>query len=779
MSIEITEARVKGKVARVKFVGPARFGGTYYAVVHLEGNITAKGAIDFVPSNGMTLSLEGHFDGKDFKFIDVERYIDTSETSIRDLLIEIPGVGKSAIKKLTAKIGTGKEALDSLFDDPEILRTVIRSKKTADGAIEHVRSLDPGREQVRFDLLEMFRAAQITRAPSAVRRLVREYGRRAPSVIRQNPYILCDLIHIGFGTADKFAKSLGVPDNDPERHRAGLTEALRTIEDDGHTWASRAAVVNIAAKLLGVPLAEKTTATGLITIFNHPSLAATERCFARKETHRAEHTVARRLRTIVATAQPLEFDPLEHAAAARLADEQRDAVRLFATRGVGLLTGLPGTGKTTTVSALVAALEDEEIGVTLVCPTGKAANALNSKLAGTCRSRATTIHRALDPIPPKGLGSVNVKRELIGDFVFGRGPSHPLDCAVLVIDEISMVDISLLAALLEAVKPGTRVLFVGDPDQLPSIRPGAVLRDMIDSGTLPMVALREIRRADAASTSVRLCHAIHDGTLVAPDRDIVLPAANWVHLPARGPDEVAETIEGIYRGQVLPRLAEQFDRADDFLTLVPYRAGKVISADLMNARLRRIVNAQAPRGSGTPQASRCLSGDDVPFDPDDRVMCVKNRWLKRHMFTCTWVPADCDDVLIANGDCGKVVAVDEQAKKFIVAFDLVGTIGVPFKNHCLEHAYSVTIHKAQGSSVKVAIVPVLDEFGRSSAAGLGQPSFWSRELFYTAVSRTADVLVTVGETEGIRKAVANPCRDHRRTLLAHFLRGRSGAAGLV
>jgi exodeoxyribonuclease V alpha subunit len=342
---------------------------------------------------------------------------------------------------------------------------------------------------------------------------------------------------------------------------------------------------------------------------------------------------------------------------------------------------------------------------------------------------------------------------------------------MLVIDETSMVDVGLLAALLAAVRPGTRVLFVGDPDQLPSVQPGAVLRDLIDSGVVPVATLREIRRADSAATSVRLCHAISGAKIVPPDRKIVLPGANWVHVDARGPDGVAEAIEAIYRGDLLPTLAERFSRSDDFLTLVPYRSGKTISADVLNPRLRQIVN---PTGVTWSSRLSAVGLGDVPFGPDDRVMCTRNRWLPHCRFDGKWIPANRDDVLVANGVGGKVLAVDEKARRFIVDFDLIGTVGIQFKDHYLEHAYAVTIHKAQGSGVKVAIVPVLDAF---AAARPGRPSFWSRELLYTAVSRTTDVLVTVGEIEGIRKAVLNPSRDHRRTLLAHLLR-RSGAAGL-
>jgi exodeoxyribonuclease V alpha subunit len=767
MSLEISESRVKGKVTRIEFAGPAKFGGTFYCVLRLEDGTKARGPTDFTPRPGMTLVLEGFWDGFDFKFSDADRLIDLEETSFRDILLEVPGVGPTAVKKLITRLGQGKEALDQLFSDPEVLRKVIRSKRVASKAIKHVQTLDPDREKVRVELLDMFRAAGINRAPSAVRRLIREFGRKAPSIVRKNPYLLCDLVQVGFGTADKFAISLGISPSDPERHKAALVETLRGIESDGHTWATQDTAISGATNLLGVPLAGGISRlaaldTAQVRLFDHAGPGAGA---ARLKTYQSEADVARLLRQLLASAQPLEFDPLEHAAAAGLAEEQRDAVRRFVTTGFALLTGLPGTGKTYLVAALVAALEAEELGVAVVAPTGKAANALNGKLAGVCRTRATTIHRALEPIPPKDLDSADKKRQRVGDFVFCRGASDPLDCAVLIVDETSMVDITLLAALLAALKPGTRVMFVGDPDQLPSVQPGAVLRDLIDSDALPVASLREIRRADAAATSVKLCHAIHAAQVIPPDREIDLPGANWVHVPARGPDGVLEVIEAIYSGRLLPILTERFSRSDDFLTLVPYRTGKTISADTLNVQLRRIIN---PAGvEWTKRYPGTAGPGEIAFGPDDRVMCTRNRWLGRFRFDGTWVPADDRDILVANGDSGRVRAVDEKARRFIVAFDLIGIVGVPFKNHSLEHAYATTIHKAQGSGIKVAIVPVLDEFSRTRP---GRPAFWSRELFYTAVSRTTDVLVTVGETEGIRKAIANPCWNHRRTLLAHFLR---------
>jgi exodeoxyribonuclease V alpha subunit len=630
----------------------------------------------------------------------------------------LKGVGAATARRLVDAFGDSVfEVLDAA---PERLKEVsgLSGKRKAD----LLRAWDEGKGE--REVLFFLQAHQLTLGLS--RRLVRHYGPRAAELLKQNPYRLADeLWGIGFLKADDVARKLGFPDDGYERIRAGLAFALARAAESGHVYLpSRELVANAAELLRLEPDA---------VIYTLDNMAETDGVVrdARGDCHlpwlhRAEEGVARRASLLRLGMRPVPPEKVSAAVSAaeraagrdfRFSDEQRAGIAAAVNEGLFLLTGGPGTGKTTTVAAILRVLDAAGLETRLAAPTGRAAR----RMAEVTGRRAVTLHRLLQ-YDPATRGFVHDEK-------------NPLECGALVVDEVSMIDTMLMHALLRAVRPGTRVVLVGDPDQLPSIGAGKVLAEFIRSGAIPHLHLSAIFRQAESSRIVTGAHRVNRG--VAPafteESDEAGADSDFRLVERGGPEAVLDAVVKVVCEE-LPRL--RLDPVRDVQVLTPMNQGP-LGTIALNAALQARLNPGGP----------ALSHRGRLFRAGDKVMQLKNNYEK--------------DVF--NGDIGRVLAVDSRsdAEAALVAdFDGERTQYGPQELDQLGLAYAATIHKSQGSEFKAVVLAL----AKSHFVML------QRNLFYTAITRARERLVLVGNRAAVHRCVEHNPAVERYTRLAEKLR---------
>jgi exodeoxyribonuclease V alpha subunit len=525
--------------------------------------------------------------------------------------------------------------------------------------------------------------------------------------------------------------------------------------------------------------------------------------FAIPKLYEAERTIAGRLAALSAAAKPLSFTLTSE----RLNEDQRVAADNVRSHGVSALVGAPGTGKTFTITDIIKTVRSHGISkIKVVAPTGKAAKRASEMLAGAGITSSavpcSTIHKALSPIPISGsvgasaaTAKVNRARESFG---FGHNAQNPIEVGFLVIDEASMVDVKLAASLLEAVPLGARVVFVGDANQLPSVGPGSFLRDIIDAG-IPTAVLTKIQRSDSAGRVVHACHAIKDGGVPQPAERIELPVANWVHIEHADPDDIAQEIVGLHEASKrFPDLLWDFQVVSAQKTRLAFACANL--NQMLSAKLNPPPEAEAgmpphrPGGespsfvlataAGSPaegtEASEEESG--AAFRIGDKVVRTKNGLCdlmveadpdKDHIdWRWDGKPWSMRETMVVNGDLGQVVdiVVDpvEEQTFVVVRFRIPDRLcRLAYGESHLIQAYAMTVHKMQGSGARYVIVPVHSAFYWDNKTYTG---LWCRELIYTAISRTEELLVTVGQFSAIRSAIERKTIGQRRTRLVEMCR---------
>src|SRR3954454_19199971 len=546
----------------------------------------------------------------------------------------------------------------------------------------------------------------------AAARIYRALGPGCVELLQTDPYATTEVEGIGFATADALARALGTPLDAPARIDAGLRHALRQAEADGHCHLPRAELLERARRLLGADPADQLdelVARGLLVVEDDlvfdPVMYAIERRLARSVRELVESPPALRRRRRDSFERPAsgEFVPT---------DVQWRAVTNAVEHRISILTGLPGTGKTQTMRALVDLMRDQKRSVRLCAPTGKAARRLG-ELTG---AEASTIHRLLEYVPGEG---------------FARGADDPIPgLDLLIVDEASMLSVRLADALLGAVGPRTHVLLVGDVDQLAPVGPGRVLEDLIESGVVPTVRLTEIFRQAARSLIVRAAHAINRGapppTAAGPDdvRDFFL-------LERADPAAVFADVCDI----AVRRLPAAYglDPAREILVLSPMHKGP-LGIEAFNAELRRRLNAD---GAPVP---------GLPFRVGDRF--VQRRNDHEHQ--------------LMNGETGVVVAGDDENERLTLRCDDGRMLRVPYNAcHTLELGYCLSIHRAQGSQNR-AVVMVL---------ATAHPVMLTRNLVYTGLPRAQELAVIVGDRRALHMGLARTDAARRHTRLAELVAG--------
>ena len=700
-----------------------------YTVLRLDGGegqtLTVVGCMPGV-APGEGIAVEGTWTrhasyGEQFKAEAVERRTPAGTKAIFDYLSSgaVKGIGAATARRMVEEFG--EETLTVLEEHPERLtqiRGITRKKALAMG--ENFR-LQMGMRRLLEFLGEHEVPLQLAMP------LYRKYGDRALEIIRGNPYLLVDgELGVEFSTADKLALSMGMEGDDPQRIEAGLLFELAHNLDNGHAFLPRRKLLPATAQLIELEGETEALEDALEALLERGEViqetVANEEAVYLHDLYEAEQYVAFRLSEMVRGEQvpPAGLDGLIDRIQAEqgivYAPQQRQAVELAAASQVMLLTGGPGTGKTTSLRGVLALFEQLGLETALAAPTGRAAK----RLGELCGMEAATIHRLLETqYDPRS-----------GRLVFAHDEDDPLRADAVIVDETSMVDILLMRGLLSALRPECRLILVGDPDQLPSVGPGNLFSDLIRSGVVPMVRLTEIFRQAAESAIVRNAHGVNRGEL--PDlRD---NKHDFFFLRRKDPARAAETIVEL----VQTRLPNNMGIPPEQIQVLSPTRKRVTGTAALNRAIQEAVNPPAP---DRPERR---FGEYV-FRQGDRVMQVRNN------YDVIWKDGLTTGMGVFNGDIGRIVEVDNRSELITVDFEGRLVEYTPDMLGELEPAYAITVHKAQGSEYRAVILSVSD----------GAPVLLTRGVLYTAITRARELLILVGDEDVVARMTAND-RQQRR-----------------
>lgn len=590
-------------------------------------------------------------------------------------------------------------------------------------------------EQKQIKEVMMFLSSHGVSTALAVK-IYKQYGDGALNVLKNEPYRLArDIYGIGFLTADKIARALGMKEDDPARIEAGVEYVLAKFIDDGHVFAERGALVDESRTALGAHDAQVNAAIDRLALQEQlvvedalvsdasPNDGSAAQAVYLTPFYLAEKNTAKRLMDLATNrgTRLAEFQNVSWTKAAAwlaekntitLTERQLEAVRLALTEKVSILTGGPGTGKTTTVRALIQLLKAKHKTFKLAAPTGRAAK----RLSEATGEQAQTLHRLLEFKPFES------KR-----FLRDRG--NPLDADLIIVDETSMIDLLLMNALLKAIDLTSHILFVGDPDQLPSVGAGNVLKDMIASTAVPLVALDVIFRQDETSLIVSNAHRINKGEMPL----FADSARDFFLFSEEEPAQAAARIVELVTARIPKRFS--LDGVRDIQVLSPMHRGQAGVGELNNL-LQDALNPVAPGKRETRHGARI-------FRVGDKVLQTRNNYDKQ----------------VFNGDLGRITEIDYEEQALSIDYD--GTV-VHYEFSELDeivHAFAMSVHKSQGSEYRAVVLPILTQ----------HYMLLQRNLLYTAVTRAKQLVVLVGNKKAIGMAVRNNKISRRNTRLAQRL----------
>jgi len=697
-----------------------------YTILRLdvkEEEVTVVGAMPGV-SPGEYLSVRGRWVrhatyGSQFKAEVVERRLPQGLKEVYHYLASgaVKGVGKATARLLIEEFG--EEALTVIEESPEKL-TRIRGISP-----KRARQIgDIFRQQMGMRRLMEFLTEHKLPLELAMP-LRRSYGDVALEVLKANPYLLVgEEFGVEFSLADGLALSLDVGAEDPQRLEAGLLFELSHNLNNGHTFLPHRKLVEATGVLLDVPgdlLEECLDALTRRGEVEQEEVAGQEAVYL-PSLYEAETFIAHRIGEMSAQ-ELLPPDGLDRIIrriqkeqGITYAPQQREAVELAASRQVMLLTGGPGTGKTTCLRGVLALFETMGLETALAAPTGRAAK----RLGELCNTEASTIHRLLETgFDPH-----------TGRLVFTHDAYDPLAADAVIVDETSMVDVTLMAALLNALRGDCRLVLVGDPDQLPSVGAGNLFADLIRSGVVPTVLLTEIFRQAAQSAIVRNAHGINHGELP----DLRRNDNDFFFLARRDSQSVLDTVVDLCRRRLPERMGIP---ADQIQVLSPTRR-RGTGTKALNQALQQALNPPL-EGKGERRF-----GDWV-FRAGDRVMQVKNNYdilWREEGGVRSGMGMFNGDIGVIRSIEGEVITVDFDGKVVEYAPDMLGE---------LEPAFAVTVHKAQGSEYRAVILAALD----------GGPMLMSRGVLYTAVTRAKELFIIVGDDQAVARMVSNDRQTRR------------------
>lgn len=713
---------VEGSVDRVVFSAPDGSFSVISVKTKAGGRVTVTLNSE-APNVGADVRFRGKFIthprfGEQLRAISMELIRPTDAAGIERFLASgvIDGVRAGFAKRIVEKFGA--DALYVIENSPERLLEIPGIGKST---IKKIKSSYMKNAELR-DIMLWLETHGVSGMLAA--RLFKRYASFSIEMLENHPYQLAyDIKGIGFITADTIAKSIGLDPEDEERVAAGISYALNDISSAGHTCAPTPYLIEEAAKILRIDNTNLIDQTITRMVSSDMLIAEDmggETYIYDKYLYAAEMTVSERIKEIQEYAEIFRVQNInsfiaawEKSSGINLAAKQKDAVRYAMSSGVFVLTGGPGTGKTTVIKGIIALLEKLGCKILLGAPTGRAAK----RLAETTGKIAKTVHRLLEAQGVPG-----------EDFEFGRDAENPLEADVIILDEVSMMDINLMRHFLLAVPDGAHIILVGDVDQLPAVGPGLVLKDIIASKIGNSVALNEIFRQSEQSDIVIAAHQINHGKV--PD---LSNKGEFFFLQKETSEEVAEFIEEIAATH-LPVMG--YSPLNDIQVLSPMHKD-ICGTVKLNSRLQKAINPPSPQKKERPYGS-------VVFREGDKVMQTKNNYEKK----------------VFNGDIGFIVEIDGD--KITVVFD--GETSATYEKDEIAElalAYAMSVHKSQGSEYAVIILPIVK----------AHYVMLQRNLLYTAVTRAKQFVFIIGDKSAFVYAVKNDRTRKRYTLLKERLMG--------
>ena len=684
-------------------------------LVTLTGSAASVQPGEFIQASGRWDNHRDH--GMQFRSAFLKVLPPTSIDGIEKYLGSgmIKGIGPHFAKKLVKAYG--EEVFDVIETDPERLLTLdgIGPKR-----VEKITSGWSDQKAIR-EIMVFLQSHGVGTARAV--RIFKTYGADAIPIVSENPYRLArDIKGIGFKTADQIAEKLGIEKTAMIRARAGISYTLTEAISDGHCGLPEDDLLPAAEKLLEIPtdILRGALELELREEIVVADIMGDQKCIFLGHLWNAEKVIAERLRTL-ASGKPAwsgidtetAIPWVEQKLAVALADSQKEAVKIAVSSKVMVITGGPGVGKTTLVNAILNILAAKNVKVALAAPTGRAAK----RMSETTGQEARTIHRLLEVDPMHG--------------GFQRSAEDPLDCDLLVLDETSMVDVPLMASVVKALPDSAGLILVGDVDQLPSVGPGQVLADIIESGAVPVARLTEIFRQAAQSKIVMNAHRINSGRM--PDLEVVKDAeTDFYFVEAREPEDAVPKIIEIVSNRLPKRFG--FDPIQDIQVLCPMNRGG-LGARSLNVELQKALNP--------PTDDISIERFGYTYRVGDKVMQTDNDYDKE----------------VFNGDVGYVRKIDSDAQELMIEFD---GKDVEYQFGELDQvalAYAVSVHKSQGSEYPAIVIPVM----------MQHYMMLRRNLIYTGITRGKKMVVLVGQRKAIGMAVKGKIDGRRWSKLEEWL----------
>lgn len=612
----------------------------------------------------------------------------------------IRGVGPVFAKRIVQKFGL--DTINVIEDDIDRLYEVsgIGTKR-----VSVIRESWEKQKEIKNVML-FLQSNGVSTAFAA--KIFKFYGKESIQKIKENPYHLADDIWgIGFKTADKIASELGIKSDDFVRIRSGIFYTLGQLSDEGNVFATPDQLHKSATEILKVP--KESISETVSKMILSKDLIEEDGSIYLPPFYYAEVGVVNRLKDLISPKSielqfPVDISSIERATGCKYDEIQASAIQLAVTSKVMILTGGPGTGKTTTTKGIIEALKSKGLKIVLSAPTGRAAK----RMTEATLMEATTIHSLLECRPPEG---------------FKRNEENPISGDVLIVDEFSMVDILLMNSLLKALPTHMRLIMVGDVDQLPSVGAGNVLRDLIESGKIPVIKLTKIFRQAQTSRIITNAHRINHG--FSPDLSNGYNS-DFFFIEKEDPEEVVSLISDL----VSKRLPRKYNvRSSEIQVITPMKRG-IVGASNLNITLQSFLN---------PTDLELRRGG-FSFRKGDKVMQIRNNYDKN----------------VFNGDIGVITEVDKEDRTLMVNYGS-GTVDYDYTElDEITLAYATTVHKSQGSEYPIVIIPVL----------MTHFPMLQRNLVYTAVTRAKKICVMVGSKKALKYSISNNIVTKRNTMLS-------------
>ncbi len=727
---------IKGFVDHIIFQN-AENGYTVMILV-VEGlEVTCVGTLKGV-SEGETIEAQGEYVdhpvyGKQFKIAEYHFIPPEDELSIERYLGSgaIKGIGPALAARIVKKFK--KDSFRIIEEEPERLTEV---KGISERIAREIASQVEDKREMREAMLFL---QQYGISNTLAVKIYNEYGPKVYTVMRENPYRLAeDIQGVGFKMADEIATKAGIHTDSDYRVRSGIFYSLLQASQDGHVYLPEDVLIEKAIELLNVP-AEVISIQIPNLIMDKKIIKKDEKIYAASYYYSELNCARMLLELNVRMCSESELkkeevlirkkiDLLEKAQGITLDELQKQAVLESVKNGVFILSGGPGTGKTTTINSIIQYYEDENLEILLAAPTGRA----SKRMQEATGYEAKTIHRLLE------LNGSNLDENK--RVSFERNEENPLEADVIIIDEMSMVDVHLFQALLKAVSVGTRLILVGDVNQLPSVGPGQVLRDLIESQVFPVVILQKIFRQAGESDIVVNAHRIHKGEQIALDnksKDFFFLERNDVNV--------------IYKHmvQLITEKLPKYVNATpyDIQVLTPMKKGN-LGVESLNKILQQYINPPSR------EKTEHVFSDGSLFRVGDKVMQIKNNYqIEWEIVSKYNIPID-KGMGVFNGDTGIIKAINESAQNILVEFDDARQVTYSFSQlEELELAYAVTIHKSQGSEYPAVVMPLLS----------GPRMLFNRNLLYTGITRAKNCVTILGSSQTVSSMIENESEQQRYT----------------